>query len=480
MPKFALDFSTQLISDQGVMSSEQDRSMTGEAAGALPPPYFESPDRRFRLYQGDCLDLLPRMPEAVFDLVFADPPYFLSNDGITCHAGRMVSVNKGKWDRSLGFRGNYEFTKRWLAACQRVMKPNATIWVSGTSHIIHLVGCAMDELGFKILNDITWVKPNPPPNLSCRYFTHATETIIWAGRDRKTRHTFNYALMKRLNGGKQMKSVWTIDAPGRDEKVFGKHPTQKPLALLERIVAVSSSPCEWVLDPFAGSRTTGIAAARLGRASTGLDAQAEFLELAALRCVGVPQADCPERILDLVAAHQGCEPAVDDLSCVLGVTSRQVQYYRQAAQLLGLLSVRGNKYRLTSDGEGVCGPNRGSGRHRLAHIMCRHPLIQLARRRAQAPEGIGAVADFLVRCTALGRATCLRRAQTLIAWIRWVDEVRSGATAAVLRRTGRARGTGPYHACARPGVAGESLAGCCDSPDGEAPTRTRTDTCRSA
>jgi site-specific DNA-methyltransferase (adenine-specific) len=243
----------------------------------LPAPYFESGDRRFRLYHGDCLALLPLMPESSFDLVFADPPYFLSNDGITCHAGRMVSVNKGKWDRSRGFAGNSAFTKDWLAACQRVMKPNATIWVSGTSHIIHVVGSALDELGFKILNDITWVKPNPPPNLSCRYFTHATETVIWAGRDRKTRHKFNYALMRRLAGGKQMKSVWTLDAPRRDEKVFGKHPTQKPLALLERIIAASSDENDLVLDPFSGSGTTGIAAARLNRKYIGVDLETEFL-----------------------------------------------------------------------------------------------------------------------------------------------------------------------------------------------------------
>lgn len=251
---------------------------TGETQGRLPQPWFESGDGRFRLYQGDCLQLLPLMPEESFDVVFADPPYFLSNGGITCHAGRMVSVNKGKWDRSRGFAGNYAFTKEWLRACQRVMKANGTIWISGTSHIIHLVGCALDELGFKILNDITWVKPNPPPNLSCRYFTHATETVIWAGRDKKTKHKFNYQLMRRVAGGKQMKSVWTMDAPAREEKVFGKHPTQKPLGLLERIIAASSDENDLVLDPFSGSGTTGIAAARLRRMYVGLEIEAEYLE----------------------------------------------------------------------------------------------------------------------------------------------------------------------------------------------------------
>jgi len=242
-------------------------------------PAFASKDGRFVLYNGDCLDLLPKLPGACVDMIFADPPYFLSNGGITCHAGKMVSVNKGKWDRSMGFKENYEFTRRWLSACQRVLKANGTIWVSGTSHIIHVVGCCLDELGYKILNDITWVKPNPPPNLSCRYFTHATETIIWAGKDKKCKHKFNYKLMKKLNGDRQMTSVWTIEAPRRDEKVFGKHPTQKSLALLERIVQSGSDEDDVILDPFSGSATTGIAAARLGRRYIGLDLELQYIEL---------------------------------------------------------------------------------------------------------------------------------------------------------------------------------------------------------
>ncbi|GAH74574.1 unnamed protein product, partial [marine sediment metagenome] len=201
----------------------------------------------------------------------------------TCQAGRMVSVNKGKWDRSLGFRGNYEFTKKWLEACRRVMKPNATIWISGTSHIIHLVGFALDELGFKILNDITWVKPNPPPNLSCRYFTHATETVIWAGRDKKCRHKFNYALMRQLAGGKQMKSVWEIKPPRREEKVFGKHPTQKPLALLERCILASTRERELVLDPFMGAGTTGVACAKNNRRFVGIETDPSYATIACKR-----------------------------------------------------------------------------------------------------------------------------------------------------------------------------------------------------
>ena len=394
---------------------------------ALPTPFFESQDHRFRLYQGDCLALLPLMPEESFDMVFADPPYFLSNGGITCHAGRMVSVNKGKWDRSRGFAGNYEFTKKWLSACQKVMKPNATIWISGTSHIIHLVGSALDELGFKILNDITWVKPNPPPNLSCRYFTHATETVIWAGRDKKTKHAFNYALMRRLNGGKQMKSVWTdIDAPRREEKAFGKHPTQKPVALLERIIAASSAESDRVLDPFSGSGTTGIAAARLHRAFSGVELDDSFLNLTLWRYEGIPQADNPERILDLARLHAADAPPPAVLASELGFAERHVHYYRQAAQLLGILRRDVAGWALTDCGRSLEALAHEDARAFLAGLIRETPIVQLAARamaksRTES-ERKEAVARMLVRCTALGESTAERRAQTLLAWIRWAQK----------------------------------------------------------
>jgi site-specific DNA-methyltransferase (adenine-specific) len=188
--------------------------MRPEGSSALPQPAFEDSKHHIKIYQGDCLEILAQIPEGTVDLVFADPPYFLSNGGITCHAGRMVSVNKGEWDKSRGPDANHEFNRAWLAACQRVLKPNGTIWVSGTAHVIHSVGFAMQQLGFKLLNDISWVKPNPPPNLSCRYFTHATETIIWAAKNSKSRHTFHYKLMKDINRGKQMESVWEPMLPG--------------------------------------------------------------------------------------------------------------------------------------------------------------------------------------------------------------------------------------------------------------------------
>jgi len=255
------------------------------ALPSLPEPAFTDARHHIKIYQGDCLDILAAIPAEKVDLIFADPPYFLSNDGITCHAGRMVSVNKGQWDRSRGPEENHKFILNWLAACQRVLKPNGSLWVSGTAHVIHSVGFAMQQLGFKLLNDISWVKPNPPPNLSCRYFTHATETIIWAAKNKKSRHTFHYKLMKEHAGGKQMKSVWTLPPPERAEKRFGKHPTQKPVALLERILLASSNAKDLVLDPFMGSGTTAIAALRLRRSFCGIEISAQFIAMA-LRRIG--------------------------------------------------------------------------------------------------------------------------------------------------------------------------------------------------
>ncbi|MBX7234089.1 MAG: site-specific DNA-methyltransferase [Caldilineales bacterium] len=239
------------------------------------------------LYQADCLEfmehLAERQPDGVFDLIFADPPYFLSNGGMTCQAGKIARVDKGDWDKSSGPEANHTFNIAWLSLCQRLLKPDGAIWVSGTHHIIHSVGYAMQQLGMKLLNDITWEKPNPPPNLSCRYFTHSTETLLWAAKNDKSKHRFNYEAMRKLNGDRQMKSVWTFTAPNGDEKVFGKHPTQKPVALLERIILACTSEGDLILDPFAGSSTTGVAAVRLGRRFIGLELDADYLDLSTKR-----------------------------------------------------------------------------------------------------------------------------------------------------------------------------------------------------
>ncbi|MDP3297656.1 MAG: site-specific DNA-methyltransferase [Thermodesulfovibrionia bacterium] len=245
--------------------------------------YYDNPEHSVRLLKGDCVEILNQARENSVDMIFADPPYCLSNGGITCHAGKMVSVNKGKWDKSKGIEENHKFTLEWLKACQRVLKPNGTIWVSGTTHIIYLVGFAMQELGYKILNDIIWYKRNAPPNLSCRYFTHSTEIVLWAAKNEKSKHYFDYKLMKKMNNGKQMRNVWEISAPPAEEKKFGKHPTQKPVELLKRIIQASTKEGDLVLDPFCGSSTTGVAAVLLNRKYVGIELEEEYLQLSKKR-----------------------------------------------------------------------------------------------------------------------------------------------------------------------------------------------------
>ncbi len=237
--------------------------------------------------------LISKYPEGKFDMIFADPPYFLSNGGITCHAGKMVKVDKGQWDKSNGPEVNHEFNMAWLSRCQRILKSDGTIWVSGTHHVIHSVGYAMQQLGMKILNDITWEKPNPPPNLSCRYFTHSTETIIWSAKTEKSKHCFNYDKMRQINKGKQMKTVWSFPAPNGEEKEFGKHPTQKPVALLERIILASTNEGDLIFDPFSGSSTTGIAAINTHRKFVGTELESEFINLSIARlkhAIGIRQS----------------------------------------------------------------------------------------------------------------------------------------------------------------------------------------------
>jgi len=252
------------------------------------------------IVRGDCLETLDHLPPGSVDLIFADPPYHLSNGGTTCRSGRRASVDKGAWDQSAGVAEDHAFQTRWLQACRRVLKPSGTIWVSGTQHVIFSVGYAMQELGFHLLNTVTWYKPNAAPNLACRFFTHSTEILLWASplRTRPLAHRFNYRDMRAANGGKQMRDlweiserpepggnqvVWALPAPGPREKTFGRHPTQKPLALLERVLAASSRPGDLILDPFCGSGTTGLAAIQSGCRFLGIELDAEYVQLAGSR-----------------------------------------------------------------------------------------------------------------------------------------------------------------------------------------------------
>ncbi len=239
-----------------------------------------------RIYLGDALKILSAIPEESIDLIFADPPYNLSNDGFTCHAGKRVSVNKGEWDKSKGIEEDFAFHYKWIEACKRVLKPNGTMWISGTYHSIYSCGFALQKQGWHIINDICWYKPNASPNLACRMFTASHETLIWVKKTKKAKHYFNYDLMK--NGewqgdflkkpGKQMRSVWAINTPKPQEKRFGKHPTQKPEALLTRIILASSKENDIILDPFCGSGTTGVIAVRHNRKFIGIDLEKDYLE----------------------------------------------------------------------------------------------------------------------------------------------------------------------------------------------------------
>ena len=253
--------------------------------------YFESSDQRFQLYLGDCLKILKSFEANTFDLIFADPPYNLSNDGYTVKGGRRASVNKGTWDKSQGFNSDLEFHKKWIKACKRIIKPEGSFWITGTYHSVYQCGYLIQREKFKILNDIAWFKPNAAPNIGCRCFAAAHETLIWAKKESKSKHAFNYMDMKLgnfasdkiKNPGKQMRSVWWISTPSISEKKFGKHPTQKPLELLKRIVLATSKEDDLILDPFTGSSTTGIISAEHNRRFIGIDTQKEYLDLSIKR-----------------------------------------------------------------------------------------------------------------------------------------------------------------------------------------------------
>ena len=245
--------------------------------------YRPSTDHDFTLYHGDVIGTLTKIRQHKFDMIFADPPYFLSNGGISVQAGKMVSVNKGEWDKSQGRRADRLFTFNWLKACREVMTESATIWVCGTFHNIFTVADVLSELNFKMLNAVTWQKTNPPPNLSCRYFTHSTELLVWARKERRIPHYYNYDLMHKIADNRQMTDVWRMPAIAPWEKTCGKHPTQKPLALVVRAILACTKDYDRILDPFAGSGTTGIAARLTNRSFTGIDIEAKYLSVAAQR-----------------------------------------------------------------------------------------------------------------------------------------------------------------------------------------------------
>lgn len=246
-------------------------------------PIYQSNNADFILHNGDCMQVIEQLPDNSIDTIFADPPYFLSNGGISVQSGKQVCVDKGDWDKGGTPEHIYQFNKQWLSLCRSKLKDNGTIWISGTHHNIFVVQRCLQELGYKILNVITWQKSDPPPNLSCKYFNFSTELVIWARKHEKKTHKFNYDTMKLLNGGSQMTDVWRIPAVGMWEKTCGKHPTQKTLRLLYRIILASTNDGDTILDPFAGSSTTGIAANLLGRKFIGIEQDKDFFELSCRR-----------------------------------------------------------------------------------------------------------------------------------------------------------------------------------------------------
>lgn len=235
---------------------------------------------KYKIYNGDCFDITSKFKDASIDCIITDPPYFLSNNGITCKSGKMVTVNKGDWDKADNFDEVYDFNFKWLSESYRLLKDGGTLWVSGTYHNIYIIGSIINSFSdFRILNNITWIKPAPPPNLSCRFFTHSTETILWVRKGKKSKHKFNYQDMKLMNEGKQMKDVWLVGRPKKNETTYGKHPTQKPEELIERMILSSTFNEDLVLDLFCGSGTTGVAALKNSRKFIGIEKDKKFFKI---------------------------------------------------------------------------------------------------------------------------------------------------------------------------------------------------------
>jgi site-specific DNA-methyltransferase (adenine-specific) len=254
---------------------------------------------QFRLINGDVVQELSKLEANTIDFIFADPPYFLSNGGFTVKSGKTVSVNKGAWDASQGFDSEIQFHEGWITECLKLLKPNGTIAISGTYHSIYKCGFILQKLNCRIINDITWFKPNGAPALAGRNFTASHETILWASKSKDAKHTFNYELSRDwetstdliYRRGKQMRSVWSIPTTPKREKQHGPHPTQKPVELLKRLISVCSNEGDLVLDPFCGSGTTGVVCASLNRKFIGIDLDAEFVQLSRNRIEAANEVD---------------------------------------------------------------------------------------------------------------------------------------------------------------------------------------------
>ncbi len=238
---------------------------------------------------GDCIEILDSLPAESVDVIFADPPYNLqlSGDLHRPNNSRVDGVEE-QWDRFDSFAAYDRFTQAWLTAARRVLKPNGTLWVIGSYHNIYRVGATLQDLSYWILNDIVWVKTNPMPNFRGKRFTNAHETLLWCAKSKEARYTFNYEAMKALNEDLQMRSDWVMPLCTGQERLKNHkgekaHPTQKPEAMLHRVILAASNPGDVILDPFFGTGTTGAVAKRLGRDFIGIEREAEYAEVAKKR-----------------------------------------------------------------------------------------------------------------------------------------------------------------------------------------------------
>lgn len=239
-------------------------------------------DEYNELILNDSFNYMKTLKDNSIDLIIADPPYFLSNDGFSNSGGHRVSVNKGNWDKSKNYREIESFYANLLKESYRILNPDGTIWIFGTMHNIYTVGHLLSLNEFKIINNITWQKSNPVPNLSRRMFTHSTETILWA-KKKNGKHLFNYDKMRQINNNKQMKDVWTTPTISKKEKKFGNHPTQKPLSVLNRIIESSAKEGMTIFDPFSGSGTTAVAARIHKIKSISVDNSIDYCNIAKQR-----------------------------------------------------------------------------------------------------------------------------------------------------------------------------------------------------
>lgn len=259
-------------------------------------PLYQIGNNEFTLFHGDSLELIGHIGKKV-DMIFADPPYFLSKKGIKQINGTWKSFDKGEWDRVTSHDNINAFNKTWLSACRNILKEDGTIFVTGTYHNIFSVANCMVELGYRILNIIVWQKSDAKPTLSRNHFSFTTEYIVWARKNEKVTHFFNCDLMEQLNGGTRMSDVWRIPFLSPWEMKCGRHPTQKPLRLLYRIILSSTHIGDTILDPFSGSCTTGIAANLLERKFIGIDQSLDYLMYGIRRKQEIEDPVTAERII---------------------------------------------------------------------------------------------------------------------------------------------------------------------------------------